>query len=114
MKSHTAYLTFNTKKRTEIIPITNDVERIIRESGVQEGLALVSAMHLTASVIIQDEESGLHRDRYRMASPGGIASWEIGSPAHVVNQELQGFLTSLGPVLAASSIHAQTRNNDEG
>ena len=62
MKSHTAYLTFNTKKRKEIIPITNDVERIIRESGVQEGLALVSAMHLTASVIIQDEESGLHRD----------------------------------------------------
>src|SRR5512135_215263 len=62
MKSHTAYLTFNTKKRKEIIPITNDVERIIRESGVQEGLALVSAMHLTASVIIQDEEFGLHRD----------------------------------------------------
>ena len=62
MKSHTVYLTFNTKKRKEIIPITNDVERIIRDSGVQEGLALVSAMHLTASVIIQDEESGLHRD----------------------------------------------------
>ena len=52
MKSHTAYLTFNTKARKEIIPITNDVEHIIRESGVQEGLALVSAMHLTASVII--------------------------------------------------------------
>ena len=52
MKSHTAYLTFNTKKRKDIIPITNDVERIIRESGVQEGLALISAMHLTASVII--------------------------------------------------------------
>ena len=62
MKSHTAYLTFNTKKRKDIIPITNDVEHIIRESGVQEGLALVSAMHLTASVIVQDEESGLHRD----------------------------------------------------
>jgi thiamine phosphate synthase YjbQ (UPF0047 family) len=52
MKSQTAYLTFNTKARKEIIPITNDVERIIRENGVQEGLALVSAMHLTASVII--------------------------------------------------------------
>jgi secondary thiamine-phosphate synthase enzyme len=62
MKSHTAYLNFNTKKRKEIIPITTDVERIIRESGVQEGLTLVSAMHLTASVIIQDEESGLHHD----------------------------------------------------
>ena len=52
MKSYTAYLTFNTKKRKDIIPITNDVERIIHESGIQEGLALVSAMHLTASVII--------------------------------------------------------------
>ena len=62
MKSHTAYLTFNTKTRKEIIPITNDVERIIRESGVQEGLALVSAMHLTAAVIIEDEEFGLHHD----------------------------------------------------
>ena len=56
------YLTFNTKVRKDIITITNEVERIIHESGVQEGLALVSAMHLTASVIIQDEESGLHRD----------------------------------------------------
>ncbi|WP_069801309.1 secondary thiamine-phosphate synthase enzyme YjbQ [Thermogemmatispora onikobensis] len=62
MKSHTAYLTFHTRKRKEIIPITDQVERIIRESGIQEGLALVSSMHLTASVIIQDEESGLWRD----------------------------------------------------
>jgi len=52
MKSYTAYLTFNTKKRKDILPITNDVERIIRESGIRAGLALVSAMHLTASVII--------------------------------------------------------------
>jgi len=52
MNSHTACLAFNIKKRKEILPITNEVERIIRESGVQEGLALVSAMHLTASVII--------------------------------------------------------------
>ncbi|MBE3561847.1 MAG: YjbQ family protein [Ktedonobacteraceae bacterium] len=62
MKSHTSYLTFNTRMRKEIIPITDQVEHIIRESGIQEGLALVSAMHLTASVIIQDEESGLWQD----------------------------------------------------
>jgi len=62
MKSHTAYLTFRTKKRKEIIPITNEVERIIHASGIQEGLALVSAMHITASVIVQDEESGLWQD----------------------------------------------------
>jgi thiamine phosphate synthase YjbQ (UPF0047 family) len=59
MKSHTVYLTFNTQKRKEIIPITNAVERIIRESGIQEGLALVSAMQITAAIIVNDEEPGL-------------------------------------------------------
>jgi secondary thiamine-phosphate synthase enzyme len=62
MKSHTSYLTFRTQKRKEIVPITNEVERIIRTSGIQEGMALVSAMHITASVIVQDEESGLWQD----------------------------------------------------
>ncbi len=62
MKSHTAYLTFRTPKRKEIVPITTEVERIIRASGIEEGLALVSAMHITASVIVQDEELGLWQD----------------------------------------------------
>ena len=62
MKSHTSYLTFNTKQRKEIVPITSEVERIIRESGIQEGLALVSAMHITAAVIVNDEEPGLWHD----------------------------------------------------
>jgi secondary thiamine-phosphate synthase enzyme len=62
MKSHTAYLTFNTKKRKEIVPITDQVEQVIRASGIQEGLALVSAMHITASVIVNDEEPGLWQD----------------------------------------------------
>jgi secondary thiamine-phosphate synthase enzyme len=62
MKTHTAYLTFRTKKRKEIVPITDEVERIIRESGVQDGMALVSAMHITASVIVNDEEPGLWHD----------------------------------------------------
>jgi secondary thiamine-phosphate synthase enzyme len=62
MKSHTVYLTFNTKKRKEIVPITDQVEQIIRDSGVQEGFALVSAMHITASVIVNDEEPGLWKD----------------------------------------------------
>ncbi len=62
MKTHTAYLTFNTRKRKEIVPITDQVERVLTESGIQEGLALVSAMHITASVIVNDEESGLWHD----------------------------------------------------
>ncbi len=62
MKSHTAYLTFHTKQRKELVPITNQVERIIEESGIQEGLALVSAMHITAAVIVNDYEPGLWQD----------------------------------------------------
>ncbi|HEY5001804.1 MAG TPA: secondary thiamine-phosphate synthase enzyme YjbQ [Ktedonobacteraceae bacterium] len=62
MKSHTVYLTFNTKKRKEIVPITDQIEHIIHDSGIQEGFALVSAMHITASVIVNDEEPGLWKD----------------------------------------------------
>lgn len=62
MKSHTAYLTFQTKNRRELIRITEEVKRIVEESGIREGLCLVSSMHLTASVIIQGDEEGLHQD----------------------------------------------------
>lgn len=62
MKSYTEYLTFNTKNRRELIRITEDVKRIVEKSGIKEGLCLVSSMHLTASVIVQDDEEGLHQD----------------------------------------------------
>ena len=62
MKAYTEYLTFNTKKRRELIRITDTVKEAVRKSGVKEGLYLVSAMHLTAAVIIQDDEEGLHED----------------------------------------------------
>jgi len=62
MKSHTEYLTFNTKKRREYINITSEVESEVRKSGVQEGLVLVSAMHITAAVYVNDAESGLIED----------------------------------------------------
>ncbi len=62
MKSHTEYLWFNTRQRREYINITPQVERIVAESGVQEGLVLVSAMHITAGVYVNDAESGLIRD----------------------------------------------------
>jgi len=55
-------LTFNTQRRREIIRITDKVEEAVRKSEVKEGLCLVSAMHLTASVIVQDDEEGLHQD----------------------------------------------------
>jgi secondary thiamine-phosphate synthase enzyme len=62
MKSHTAYLTFDTSERCEIVPITDRVEAELAKSGIREGLCLVNAMHITASVFINDEETGLHRD----------------------------------------------------
>ncbi len=62
MKSLTKYLEFNTKERVDLINITSDVERIVRESGIKEGLCLVNAMHITASVFINDDEPGLHED----------------------------------------------------
>ena len=62
MKSHTEYLTFNIPARMGFENITDRVEAAVRKSGVQEGLVLVNAMHITASVFINDNESGLHND----------------------------------------------------
>jgi secondary thiamine-phosphate synthase enzyme len=62
MKSHTAYLWFNTKNHREYINITGQVEDELQKSGIQEGMALVSAMHITAGVYVNDAESGLIRD----------------------------------------------------
>ncbi|MEZ7893496.1 MAG: secondary thiamine-phosphate synthase enzyme YjbQ [Candidatus Wallbacteria bacterium] len=62
MKFHTEYLWFNTKNKIEFINITGEVEKALSKSGIQEGMALVSAMHITASVFVNDAESGLLED----------------------------------------------------
>ena len=62
MKSHTHYLWFNTKQRQEIIDITDAVAEEVNKSGVGEGFVLVSAMHITASVFVNDHEPGLWQD----------------------------------------------------
>ncbi|MCF7876497.1 secondary thiamine-phosphate synthase enzyme YjbQ [Candidatus Bipolaricaulota bacterium] len=62
MKSTREYLWFNTDSRVELINITEDVRKILTDSGIKEGLCLVNAMHITASVFINDAESGLHED----------------------------------------------------
>ncbi len=62
MKFATEYMWFNTKKHREYINITDDVEQIVRKSGVREGMVLVSAMHITAGVYVNDAESGLIAD----------------------------------------------------
>ncbi len=62
MKSYRKELWFNTRGRREFINITPEVEQCLRESGVKEGFVLCNAMHITASVFINDDESGLHND----------------------------------------------------
>ncbi|MDD3436394.1 MAG: secondary thiamine-phosphate synthase enzyme YjbQ [Candidatus Gastranaerophilales bacterium] len=62
MKFKTEYLWFNTKKHREYINITDEVEEIVRQSGIQEGMVLVSAMHITAGVYVNDAENGLIAD----------------------------------------------------
>jgi secondary thiamine-phosphate synthase enzyme len=65
MKSLTEYLWFQAETRRAFFNITPQVEGLVRKSGVKEGLCLVNAMHITASVFINDDESGLHRDYER-------------------------------------------------
>jgi secondary thiamine-phosphate synthase enzyme len=62
MRSATRYLTFEIPARMDFLNITRQVEAVVRESGVREGLCLVNAMHITASVFINDDEPGLHED----------------------------------------------------
>ena len=62
MKSFTEYLTYNVPSRRGFVNMTPEVGKIIQKSGIKEGLCLVNAMHITASVFINDNESGLHQD----------------------------------------------------
>ena len=65
MKSHTEYLTFTVPNRMDFVNITPQVEEVVEKSGVSEGLLLCNAMHITASVFINDDEPGLHEDYRR-------------------------------------------------
>ncbi|MBI5725238.1 MAG: YjbQ family protein [Planctomycetes bacterium] len=93
MKSHTEYHTFNTRKQREYVLITDMVQSAVGKSGIQEGMVLVSAMHITAGVFVNDAESGLladidewleklapYRDDYRHHRTG-----ETNGDAHLKN-----------------------------
>jgi len=62
MKIFTEYITFHTQKRIEFIPITNQINDIIKRSRITEGLVLINPMHITAAVFVNDNEEGLHED----------------------------------------------------
>lgn len=74
MKSHTEYLTFRVPARMAFTNITRQVEEVLKKSRVQEGLVLCNAMHITASVFINDDESGLHQDFARFLE--GLAPFD--------------------------------------
>jgi len=102
MKSYTKYLTFNTKNRREIIRITEEVEKAVKESEVKDGLCLVSAMHLTASVIVQDDEEGLHEDIWNWLD--NLAPFKKDYKHHLTGEDnadahLKNLLTHLQVVL---------------
>lgn len=86
MKSHTSYLTFNTDQRREFVRITEDVQQTVDEAGIAEGFALVSAMHITAGVWVNDDEPGLHEDTLEWLDKLAPPSWK--EPASDVAGEL--------------------------
>jgi len=65
VKSHTEYLTVHTPKRRELVHLTPMLEPVLKRSGVVDGFMLVSAMHITAGVFVNDDESGLHADIWK-------------------------------------------------
>jgi secondary thiamine-phosphate synthase enzyme len=91
MSSHTKYLTFETPERRELRRITEEVQEAVDESGISEGMALVSAMHITAGVWVNDDEPGLHADTMEWldkVAPGDYrhhAGGEDNGDAHLKN-----------------------------
>lgn len=81
MPAHTHYLWFETERRQEIVDITDDVAEQVAASGIVEGYVLVSAMHISASVFVNDHESGLWSDILRWLE-GTIAPWDPGRYRH--------------------------------
>ena len=98
MKSHTQYLTFHTRKKREYINITAEVQTAVKQSQVQEGMVLVSAMHITAGVFINDNESGFLKDLddflERLAPEDGYyrhhQTGEVNGDAHLKNLVIHG------------------------
>jgi thiamine phosphate synthase YjbQ (UPF0047 family) len=79
VKAHTAYMTFETKERREFARITGDVQAAVDEAGIEEGMALVSAMHITAGVWINDDEPGILEDTLEWLDKLAPPSWKPAS-----------------------------------
>ena len=86
MKSHTVYKTFHTNRRREFVRITEDVQEAVEESRVREGMVLVSAMHITAGVWVNDDEPGIHEDTLEWLDKLAPPSWK--EPENEVARQL--------------------------
>ena len=86
MKTHTEYMTFQTDERRESVRITEEVQKAVDESGVSEGMVLVSAMHITAGVWVNDDEPGIHADTLEWLDKIAPPSWK--EPANDVARQL--------------------------
>jgi thiamine phosphate synthase YjbQ (UPF0047 family) len=76
MRTHTVYKTFNTAQRREFVRITADVEKAVQEAGVVEGMVLVSAMHITAGVWVNDDEPGIQADALELLDKLAPPTWK--------------------------------------
>jgi thiamine phosphate synthase YjbQ (UPF0047 family) len=86
MRSHTRYLTFQTPERRQFVRITDEVQQAVDEAGVDEGMVLVSAMHITAGVWVNDDEPGLLEDTLEWLDKLAPPSWK--PPANDVAAQL--------------------------
>ena len=86
MRSHTVYRTFTTRQRRQFVRITDDVQAAVDESGVEEGLVLCSAMHITAGVWVNDDEPGILEDTLEWLDKLAPPSWQ--PPANDVAKQL--------------------------
>jgi thiamine phosphate synthase YjbQ (UPF0047 family) len=86
LKSHTDYMTFNTDERRTFVRITEDVQRAVETSGVSEGMVLVSAMHITAGVWVNDDEPGIQADTLEWLDKIAPPSWT--GPSNDVARQL--------------------------
>ena len=86
MTAHTVYKTFHTKRRREFVRITEDVQEAVDESRVREGMVLVSAMHITAGVWVNDDEPGIHEDTLEWLDKLAPPSWK--EPENEVARQL--------------------------
>jgi secondary thiamine-phosphate synthase enzyme len=108
MKSATKYLSFDTQEPVEFINITDEVERVVSESGIKEGLVLVNPMHITAAVYVNDAESGLIQDfkewTERLA-PTDTGQYHHRDPKQNGHAHLRRHLMSHQVVLAITNGH---------